>query len=328
MTDSRRMVQALNAAGVPDAALADPATAHLLVEAHHPLSLQEVPGIHIRLKRRPWGIAARIEVEDEAWIARPVHLCFGMFRQIGVQHVKLDMNIGARADVRFLAHCLFSRARNASHRMDARIRVGEHARLAIEESHFHGPYGGIRVLPRARIQLAPHAAFYSDFSLIHGRVGRLKTDYTVDVDDHGLVELSARVCGRDTDRIELRDRIRLNGEGARGMVKTRVALRNQAVAEVTGEAEGNAAHTRGHMDCTEIVQDQARGRSMPMVGVSHPLAKITHEAAIGTVDQSQLETLMAHGLSPDEAVELVIGGLLRPGRRGGPGSAEMPPAAQ
>jgi Fe-S cluster assembly scaffold protein SufB len=45
--------------------------------------------------------------------------------------------------------------------------------------------------------------------------------------------------------------------------------------------------------------------------VEHPLAKVTHEAAIGSVDQKQLETLMAHGLTPDEAVDLIIMGLLR-----------------
>jgi Fe-S cluster assembly scaffold protein SufB len=51
---------------------------------------------------------------------------------------------------------------------------------------------------------------------------------------------------------------------------------------------------------------------VPIVRVRHPEAQVTHEAAIGTVDQTQLETLMAHGLTPDEAIELVISGLLRP----------------
>jgi hypothetical protein len=35
------------------------------------------------------------------------------------------------------------------------------------------------------------------------------------------------------------------------------------------------------------------------------------EAAIGSVDQRQLETLMAHGLTPEQAVEMVVAGLLR-----------------
>jgi Fe-S cluster assembly scaffold protein SufB len=47
-----------------------------------------------------------------------------------------------------------------------------------------------------------------------------------------------------------------------------------------------------------------------MVRVTHPLAKVTHEAAIGSVDHHQMETLMAHGLSPEQAVDLIVGGLL------------------
>jgi Fe-S cluster assembly scaffold protein SufB len=47
------------------------------------------------------------------------------------------------------------------------------------------------------------------------------------------------------------------------------------------------------------------------VDVEHPLAKITHEAAVGTVDQKQLETLMAHGLAPEQAVDVIITGMLR-----------------
>jgi Fe-S cluster assembly scaffold protein SufB len=52
-------------------------------------------------------------------------------------------------------------------------------------------------------------------------------------------------------------------------------------------------------------------RAEPIVEVSHPLAKVTHEAAVGTVDQNQLETLMARGLSPEEAIDVIVTGILR-----------------
>ena len=51
--------------------------------------------------------------------------------------------------------------------------------------------------------------------------------------------------------------------------------------------------------------------AVPMVNVTNPLAKVTHEAAIGTVDRRQMETLMAHGLSPDQAVDVIVRGVLR-----------------
>jgi uncharacterized protein len=45
--------------------------------------------------------------------------------------------------------------------------------------------------------------------------------------------------------------------------------------------------------------------------VTHPEAKVTHEAAIGSVDRQQMETLMARGLSPEEAVHRIVAGMLR-----------------
>jgi hypothetical protein len=46
------------------------------------------------------------------------------------------------------------------------------------------------------------------------------------------------------------------------------------------------------------------------VDVKDPRAHVTHEAAIGSVDSKQLQTLMSRGLSEEEAVELIIQGLL------------------
>jgi len=74
--------------------------------------------------------------------------------------------------------------------------------------------------------------------------------------------------------------------------------------------EGNAAGARGHVDCMEIVRDRAVVSAVPEVRVRHPQAKVTHESAIGSVDGRQLETLMARGLAPDDAVDLIVRGML------------------
>jgi hypothetical protein len=94
------------------------------------------------------------------------------------------------------------------------------------------------------------------------------------------------------------------------LIKTRVAARERATAEVIGVTHGNAAGARGHVDCMEIVRDHAVVSAIPEVKVTHPQAKVTHEAAIGSVDSKQLETLMARGLDPESAIDLIIRGML------------------
>jgi Fe-S cluster assembly scaffold protein SufB len=60
----------------------------------------------------------------------------------------------------------------------------------------------------------------------------------------------------------------------------------------------------------EIIKDQAVASAIPIVSVTDPLAKVTHEAAIGSVDKRQMETLMSHGLTPEQAVDVIVKGIL------------------
>jgi len=50
--------------------------------------------------------------------------------------------------------------------------------------------------------------------------------------------------------------------------------------------------------------------AVPVVEVRDARAHITHEAAIGSVDSKQLQTLMSRGLDEDAATDLIIEGLL------------------
>ena len=90
-----------------------------------------------------------------------------------------------------------------------------------------------------------------------------------------------------------------------------MVLEGDASAEITGITEAHAKGARGHVDCMEIVQGRAQASAIPIVKVFHPEAKVTHEAAIGSVDKKELETLMARGLTPEQAVELIVSGILR-----------------
>jgi Fe-S cluster assembly scaffold protein SufB len=206
---------------------------------------------------------------------------------------------------------MFPRARRVEHCMDATIDVGPGAAMVYREAHFHGPFGGIVVVPRATVRLATGSRYVSDFALTTGRVGRLAIDYTVEAGDAALAELTARVSGHATDDIRIRERMVLAGAAARSLVKTRVAVEGDASAEVTNITEGAAEGARGHMDCLEIVRDRAVASALPVVRVTHPGAKVTHEAAIGSIEQKQLETLMARGLTPERAVDAIVRGILR-----------------
>ncbi len=287
-----------------------PRIASLVVSGNKVLGANEIPGIHLESEELPSGVKAKVTVEPGTRIEYPVHLCFGVLPEEGVQEIYSEFEIGDGAQVAFIAHCTFPNAVKVKHVMDSRVHVGKGATMHYREAHYHGETGGTEVLPKARIQVDEGGRYFSEFSLTTGRVGRLEFDYVVDVAAEGVAELSAKAYGYGDDRIVVRETIRLNGERARGLAKSRIAVRDKAHSEVYGTTEGNAPFARGHVDCVEIVRDEAVANAVPVVRVNDPTAYVTHEAAIGTVDKKELETLMARGLTEEEAVDVIIKGML------------------
>jgi len=311
MSEIDILMQAFGEAGGNRGALADAETAHLAVSGHDILSSRVVEGLSVEARETRKGISARMRVLEGVKVKKPVHLCFGVLHKKGTQVIKMDVKLEKNSSATFIAHCIFPNAEKVRHIMDAVVEIGEGAEMRYSETHYHGPYGGVEVVPRLLVKVEKNGRYFTDFTLTTGRVGKLGIDYSVDAGENAVVELTARVFGHAQDDIKISEKVRLNGENARGLIKARVAIEDEATAEVRGITEGNAAGARGHVDCMEIVKDNAVAKAFPLVQVTHPLAKVTHEAAIGSVDKRQMETLMAHGLTPEEAVDVIVKGILR-----------------
>ncbi len=311
MSELEELTSCFKMAGGDVQALTDAGFAHLTASGHRILSSHTVEGLDVDARETAEGISATVTVREGVKLRNPVHLCFGVLHSRGTQRIEMNVSLEEGASAHFIAHCLFPKAENVQHIMDASVRVGDKAEMRYEETHYHGPYGGVVVVPKLAVTVGRRARYFTNFTLTTGRVGKLDIDYTVEAAEDAVTELTARVFGHATDDIKITDRVLLAGKNARGLIKTRVAIEDDATAEVTGITEGNADGARGHVDCMEIVKDRAVARAVPIVQVNDPGAKVTHEAAIGSVDKRQMETLMAHGLSPEEAVDVIVKGILR-----------------
>ncbi|WP_305907652.1 SufD family Fe-S cluster assembly protein [Methylomarinum sp. Ch1-1] len=301
----------LNAAGADGAVLNDRDTAHLVADGQTLLSRQTIPGVAMKIDEQDDITLAKIRIARNQHIHKPIHLCFGLLQRIGGQRFNLAITLEAGAKATFIAHGLFANVERLRHRMEKTIELGEGSELHFSDSHIHGLSAGIDVQTKNTVKVGKKARYSADFSLTSGLVGKLDLKESVQADDEAVVELVSRVYGHQLDRISIDEKVSLNGRFSRSMIKSRVALEDEARADIVGVTEGRAEGARGHMDCLEIIKDQAIGQSTPIVKVCHPLAKITHEAAIGTVDKKQLETLIAHGLSPEQATDMIVLGMLR-----------------
>jgi Fe-S cluster assembly scaffold protein SufB len=290
--------------------LQDPDVAHLTIDYNEVLSSRLVPGLIMDVKELEDGIKADITVEEGTVIEKDVHLCFGVIAKTGVQRIVMNVAVQKNAKMKVLAHCIFPNAVDLKHIMDANITIDDGAEYSYFERHIHGPAGGIEVYPKAVVNLGKKSRFKTEFELVKGRVGLIDIDYETTCGEESVLEMTARINGSGDDIIKIRETGHLTGEHARGALTTKIAVRDTARAEVYNKMTATAAYARGHVDCKEIVQDEGTATAIPIVEVNHPKAHITHEAAIGSVDSKQLQTLMSRGLTEDEAVELIIEGLL------------------
>jgi Fe-S cluster assembly scaffold protein SufB len=288
-----------------------PDVIHVVVHANRILSSHTLPGVTIDAEETENGIRARITLADGVVVAKPVHLCFGHLGTEGKQTIETHVSLGARARAEFKAHCIFPNAVEFLHAMEGTIHVGPGADFTYNEIHVHGPEGKIIVRPRTSVTIDDGGRYAGDFTLVEGRVGDLDID--IDVEASGVksrVEITSKIYGKYDDRCVVKDVVRLSGAGSGALVKARVVLKDRSTGKFLGVVDGAASGARGHVDCTEIIQGEAVAEASPVVRASHPEAEITHEAAIGRIADEKIAGLMAKGLSEDQAIDAIVGGLL------------------
>ena len=289
-----------------------PDVAHVEIHGNEVLGLHLVPGLHMETEEMEDGIRAKVRLDPGVRIEKPINMCFGLIPEEGVQRIIMDVEVGDGAAAAVVSTCTFPNALDVVHEMEAEIRLGEGAEYNYLERHVHSPDGGIKVVPRSRIVLGRGAVFRSDFEMLRGRVGKLDILYDAECGPESVLEMSARISASGDDDLKIHEKATLKGEKSRGVLTTNIAVRDRAAADIRNTIRAEAAYARGHVDCKEIVRDEAKAKAIPIVEVVHPLAHVTHEAALGSVDSKQLETLMAHGLDEDSATDLIIEGLLAP----------------
>jgi len=228
----------------------------------------------------------------------------------GIQKIKIHLRAKEKSKSMILAHCTFPKAKNVKHLIEADIVIEDNAQYAYYEKHVHSPFGGVEVIPNAKITVGSNSEFSTEFELINGSAGKINFQYEVRAGDYSKVEMVARISGINEDCIKLCEQIELIGRESAGVIATHIAVRDKASAEVKNVLTAKGAYSRGHVDCKEIVIGEGKATAVPIVSVLEPTAHVTHEAAIGSVDVKQLATLMTRGLTEEEATEVIIEGLL------------------
>lgn len=305
----KELNELLNFAQV-EGVLGDAETASLFIDNNKVLSSNGVEGLVLKLKEQKDGVDISVRVLPGVIIKKPVHFCFGILHKSKVQKINMNIVLEKDSSMNVFSHCIFPKKDPSKHLMQGKIVIKEGATFRYFEKHIHSKEGASKVYPHATVKIGKGARFMTDFELIGGRVGLIDIDYDLFCEADSSSDFISKISGRGNDIINIRETATLAGDNAKAILRSRIAARDKTKAEVYNKITAKAAGAFGHVDCTEILQGDGRVKAYPEVEVLHPLARVTHEANLGGVDNRQLETLMARGLSKTQAEDLIIKGIL------------------
>lgn len=286
--------------------------AKLLLNFNKVQGLEEIDGVIMKAREIPNGLIADIIIKEGTKIEDPVHLCFGMEKESGVQELFPRIIAEDNTDVKLQAHCSFPNADGLIHKMLGHFYIGKNCNFTYDETHYHGEKSGALVAPVGYIYVGENSTFDNTFNLTTGTPGRVK----IMLDIYGMkdskISSTVKAFGKSKkDSIRIRDSVFLEGEKARSLIKMKAAAKDGGEVLMYGITEANAPHCNGHVECNEIVL--GRGsicRARPFIRAIDPTSSVSHEASLGRFPQKWLDELEAKGLTEDEATEILIQAML------------------
>ena len=287
-------------------------SAKLLLDFNKISGIEQVEGIILKGREIENGIIADIIIKEGTKHEEPIHLCFGVNKESGVQEIFPRIIAEDNTDVKILAHCSFPRANGLIHKMYGHFYIGKNCYLEYSETHYHGENSGALVAPVSHVYVGENSVFENNFTLTKGTPGRVKILIDIYAMKNSIVKSNIKAYGRcKNDSIRIRDSVFLEGENARSLIKMKAAAKDGGEVLMYGITEGNAPYCDGHVECNEIVLGKGSiCRARPFIRATDPTSSISHEASLGRFQQKWLDELQAKGLTEEEATEILIQAML------------------
>ncbi len=286
--------------------------AKLLLDFNKVSGLEQADGIILKGREIENGLVADIIIKEGTKIEDPVHLCFGVNKQTGIQEIFPRIIAEDNSEVTLQAHCSFPNANGLTHKMFGHFYIGKNCKFAYNETHYHGENSGATVAPVAYIYVGEDSTFENTFNLTKGTPGKVKIMIDIYAMKNSVIKSEIKAFGKNRkDSVRIRDAVYLEGEKARSILKMKAAARDGGEVLMYGITEGNAPHCNGHVECSEIVLGKGSiCRARPFIRATDPTSSVSHEASLGRFPQKWLDEIMAKGLTEEQATEILIEAML------------------
>ena len=167
----------------------------------------------------------------------------------------------------------------------------------------------INVRPRTVIRVEEGGTIISNYISLKP-VGSLQMFPTTHLNGKGAVARfnSVLVAGPGSF-LDVGSRIVLNAPDTRAEIISRgISSGGSIIAR--GDLVGKVAGIKAHLECNGLILNDGLMQAIPELSGYVPGVEMSHEAAVGKIDQQEIEYLMARGLDEEEAISTIVRGFL------------------
>jgi len=249
-----------------------------------------------------------IHAKAGAKIEQPIQSCLYMAEDGAVQNVHNIVIAEENSEMHIITGCA-----TASHAMSGlHLGVSEFYVKKGAVVHFtmiHDWGEEVNVRPRTAIYVEEGGVIVSNYISLRP-VGSLEMNPLTLLDGPGAVaRFNSILVATHGSWLDVGSRVMLNHPDTRAEIISRGITAGGTII-ARGELIGKVAGCKGHLECKGLILKDGLMHAIPELQGYVPGVDMSHEAAVGKIDQREIEYLMARGLDEDEAVSTIVRGFL------------------
>ncbi|ADP77564.1 SufBD protein [Methanothermus fervidus DSM 2088] len=119
------------------------------------------------------------------------------------------------------------------------------------------------------------------------------------------------MAGKKNSLLDIGSRVILEGKESSANVISRAVSMDESKIYSRGHLAGRIPGVKGHLECHGLIlSDDSMIHAIPELEGSATDLEMSHEAAVGKIDEEKILYLMSRGLTEEEAISMIVRGFL------------------
>lgn len=169
----------------------------------------------------------------------------------------------------------------------------------------------VDVRPRTGVMVGDESTYISNYILTSPvrSIQSYPTAYCTG--NNSKVVFQSILGGQKESVLDMGSRVILEGEGCSTEMISRSVSKDQSQIYARGHLAGRAKNVKGHLECHGLVlSDDSMIYAVPELEGASTELELSHEAAVGKIDEEEVLYLMSRGLTEEEAASMIVRGFL------------------